>query len=98
MPVPESVKQGLETEPLITDFNIIKELGAGSFGQVTLAEHKVTKVKYAIKRIDKKDKTNVEETPYFRREIEIMYKIKHPNVVRLYGHFEDDHYIYFIME
>ena len=27
-----------------------------------------------------------------------MYKIHHPNVVKLFGHFEDDHYCYFIME
>ena len=27
-----------------------------------------------------------------------MYKIHHPNVVRLYSHFEDDNYCYFIME
>ncbi len=98
MPIPETVKKGLEPEPNASDFTKIKDLGAGSFGTVYLAEHNKTKVKYAIKRIDKKDKTNIEETPYFRREIEIMYKIRHPNVVRLYGHFEDDRYIYFVME
>ena len=27
-----------------------------------------------------------------------MYKIHHPNVVRLFSHFEDDNYCYFIME
>ena len=27
-----------------------------------------------------------------------MYKINHPNVVKLYGHFEDNNYCYFIME
>ena len=27
-----------------------------------------------------------------------MYKIHHPNVVKLYGHVEDNNYCYFIME
>ncbi len=43
--------------------------------------HKVTKVQYAIKAIDKRNKTNIEKKPYFRREVEVMYKIHHPNVV-----------------
>ena len=98
LPLPESVAKGLEPEPKITDFQIIKELGAGSFGHVYLVKHKVTKAEYAIKAIDKRNKTNQEEMPYFRREIEVMYKIHHPNVVKLYGHFEDNNYCYFIME
>ena len=98
LPISESVKQGLEPEPKITDFTIIKELGAGSFGHVYLVTHKKTKANYAIKAIDKRNKTNIEEKPYFRREVEVMYKIHHPNVVKLFGHFEDNNYCYFIME
>ena len=98
LPLPETVSKGLEPEPKITDFQIIKELGAGSFGHVYLVTHKGTKAQYAIKAIDKRNKTNQEEKPYFRREIEVMYKIHHPNVVKLYGHFEDNNYCYFIME
>ena len=98
LPIPESVAKGLEPEPKITDFSIIKELGSGSFGRVYLVTHKKTKAQYAIKAIDKRDKTNIEEKPYFRREVEVMYKIHHPNVVKLFGHFEDNNYCYFIME
>ena len=98
LPISESVQQGLEPEPKITDFTISKELGAGSFGHVYLVTHKKTKANYAIKAIDKRNKSNIEEKPYFRREVEVMYKIHHPNVVKLYGHFEDNNYCYFIME
>ena len=98
LPKPQSALKCLEPEPNIKDFEIIKELGCGSFGRVFLARHKKTKVQYAIKAIDKKNKTNIEEKPYFRRELEVMYKIHHPNVVKLFGHFEDNHYCYFIME
>ena len=96
--IPESASKGYEPEPKISDFELIKDLGVGSFGRVYLVSHKKTKCKYALKAIDKKNKSNIEEKPYFRREIEIMYRIHHPNVVKLYGHFEDNNYCYFIME
>ena len=98
LPVPESVLKGLEPEPKISDFNLIKELGVGSYGRVLLVQHKKTGAKYAIKAIDKRNKVNIQEKPYFRREIEIMYRVHHPNVVKLFGHFEDNSYCYFIME
>ena len=98
LPPPESAAQGLEHEAKITDFEILKELGSGSFGNVYLVRHKETNAEFAIKAIDKRNKTNQEEKPYFRREVEVMYKIHHPNVVKLFGHFEDNNYCYFIME
>ena len=98
LPVPESVLKGLESEPKITDFTLIKELGTGSFGRVILVQHKLTQAQYAIKAIDKRNNANYRERIYFRREIEIMYRIHHPNVVKLFGHFEDNTYCYFIME
>ena len=98
LPIPESVLKGLESEPNISDFIFIKELGVGSYGRVILVQHKMTQVKYAIKAIDKRNKVNIEEKQYFRREIEIMYRVHHPNVVKLFGHFEDNNFCYFIME
>ena len=98
LPIPENVLRGLESEPKISDFILLKELGAGSFGRVLLVQHKITQAKYAIKAIDKRNTANIQEKPYFRREIEIMYRVHHPNVVKLFGHFEDNNYCYFIME
>ena len=98
LPLPESYTKGLESEPKISDFTLIKELGTGSFGRVLLVQHNITQAQYAIKAIDKRNIVNYQERNYFRREIEIMYRIHHPNVVKLFGHFEDNTYCYFIME
>ena len=98
LPIPESVLKGLESEPKISDFILIREIGTGSFGRVLLVQHNRTQAMYAIKAIDKRNKTNIQEKPYFRREIEIMYRVHHPNVVKLFGHFEDNNYCYFLME
>ena len=96
--LPKSATEGLEHEPKKSDFNIIKELGMGSFGTVYLVSHKKTKAQYALKAINKTLKENLEEKANFNREVEIMYKLNHPNIVKLYGHFEDENYCYFIMQ
>ena len=98
LPLTESVSTGLESEPKLSDFHVIRQIGDGSFGKVYLVKHKKTNVTYAMKEINKNDKNNQEGKPYFRREIEIMYKVHHPNVVKLYSHFEDERNCYFIME
>ena len=98
LPLPRSSVAGLEHEPKKSDFDIIKELGIGSFGTVYLVSHKKTKAKYALKAIDKRVPENLEEKENFRREVEIMYKLNHPNIVKLYGHFEDEHFCYFLMQ
>ena len=93
-----SVKNGFEAETNINEFEIIKKIGEGSFGVVFKVKYKQTGAIYAIKVLDKNDKKSHEGKSYFKREIEIMYKIRHPNIVRLYTHFEDDHYCYFVMD
>ena len=98
LPLNESVEKGLELEPKISDFEIIKSLGNGSFSKVVLVKHKITKVKYALKIIDKNNQINIEEKSNFKREIEIMYKLNHINFIKLFSHFEDELYCYFIME
>ena len=98
LPLNESVLKGLEPEATIKDFTIISTIGEGSFGKVLLAKHNKTQSKYAIKRISKLDKNNQEGKTYFKREIEIMYKIHQNNIVRLFNHFEDNEYCYFVME
>ena len=49
-------------------------------------------------KIDKLSEDNLEIRDNFNREIEIMYKLNHPNIVKLYGHFEDEKFCYFLMQ
>ena len=98
LPLPRSAIEELEHEPNISDFNIIKEIGKGSYAKVYLATHKKTKAKYAIKAIDKLNMKNKNEKACFNREVEIMYKLDHPNIAKLYSHFEDNKYCYLLMQ
>ena len=98
LPLTESVQNGIEPEATIKDFTVLGTIGEGSFGKVSLVRHNKTGSQYAIKQISKLNKNNQEGKTYFRREIEIMYKIHQSNVVRLFSHFEDNEYCYFVME
>ena len=61
-----------------------KSLGKGTFGKVKMAQHILTKEKVAIKILEKariKDKKDIER---ISREIKILKKVRHPNVIQLY--------------
>ena len=92
LPLTESVQNGIEPEATIKDFTVLGTIGEGSFGKVSLVRHNKTGSQYAIKQISKLNKNNQEGKTYFRREIEIMYKIHQSNVVRLFSPFEDNEY------
>ena len=98
LPLPRNATEEYEHEPNITDFETKRELGIGSYGKVYLVTHRKTKAEYALKIIDKLDSLNQKEKNYFNRELEIMYKLNHPNIVKLYSHFEDNNFCYLLMQ
>lgn len=93
-----SAQKGFEPEPKISDFDLVADIGSGGYGKVNLYRHKATKYEYAIKLIDKTKFENKLQKEMFAREVEIMYRINHPNIVKLYSHFEDETYCYLVME
>ena len=71
------------------------ELGKGSYGKVVLGTMKQVKLKRAVKIIDKSKVSNVDR---FKFEVEIMKKLDHPNILRLYDYFEDKGSVYLVLE
>ena len=98
LPPCAAVQEGLEAEAKITDFEQIANLGTGGYGKVNLYRHKITGAEYAVKLIDKTKFENKLQKELFAREVDIMYKIRHPNIVRLYTHFEDETNCYIALE
>ncbi len=65
-------------------------IGDGSFSKVYLFQNKISKIKYAIKKMNISSflkKTNNKDL--IINEINIQSKINHPNIIRLYNYFED---------
>ena len=80
------------------DFYEVKEtLGQGKFGLVKSASHKKTGRKVAVKVMSKKEMT-LQDVELQRREIEILKMCQHPNIIRLLDIFENQDYIYIVME
>ena len=74
-----------------------KTLGEGKFGLVKLGIHKKTGQKVAIKII-KKEAMTPKDQELVKSEIDIMKMCKHKNIVRLLDHFENNKYIFIVME
>jgi len=73
------------------------ELGRGGFSIVKKATLKETGEIVAIKIIEKKEQTS-EELNLLHREIDIMRKLKHKNIIGLIEVYDEKDYIYLVME
>jgi calcium-dependent protein kinase len=86
-----SVTEGLFS----TKYEITKNLGKGAYGRVLEVRNKITGEFRACKQLPKSKISIIEK---IQREISILKKVDHPNIIKLYEVFEDDKYIYLIME
>ena len=76
-------------------YEFIKELGKGSYGQVFRCQNKINGNVYACKKMSKKKIKNKDQ---FKTEINLLRATDHPNIIKLYEIYEDNKYIYLIME
>ena len=75
-----------------------ESLGEGAFAKVRLATQIHIKEKCAIKIIDKRLLENIKDIDRLRKEIKILKKIRHKNIIQLYDIMESKQYLYFVME
>lgn len=79
-------------------YNIeLQPLGSGAFGEVRKAVHKSSGDVRAIKMIYKTQVSSIEQKKIMK-EIEILEKMDHPNIIKIYEYFQDSKYIYIVME
>ena len=78
-------------------YEIKQALGKGKFGLVKLGVHRGSGRKVAIKIINKKLVSAI-DVQQVKTEIDILKIAKHPNIIQLYDVFENENYIYIIME
>ena len=76
-------------------YNFIKELGQGIYGHVLRVQWLPTGNIYACKKMNKRKLTN---KALFKTEIDLLRATDHPNIIKLYDIFEDNIFIYLIME
>ncbi|MCJ1395934.1 spindle assembly checkpoint kinase [Xylographa bjoerkii] len=79
-------------------FEIGKPLGKGKFGRVYLAKERTSGFVCALKVLHKSELQQGKVEKQVRREIEIQSNLRHPNILRLYGHFHDSKRVFLILE
>lgn len=79
-------------DKLLNDFYTVAKdkTGEGSFGSVFVGTHKVTKEKRAVKAVQKKK--------FNAKEIDVMKKMDHPNICKLFETFDGTKYMHLVME
>ena len=78
-------------------YKVGKTLGDGSYGEVKLVIHKVTGQERAVK-LFRKDLNNQASYVKVKTEIDILKKLSHPIIIKLYEYFEDEKRVYLVME
>jgi len=77
-------------------YELDRTIGKGNFATVKLASHIYTKIKVAIKIINKRNLgVNLQKT---YREIEVLKKVRHPNIIRLYQVMLSEKSIYLVTD
>ena len=82
----------------ISHYEIGKVIGKGAYATVKICKNKITQEKFAMKIYEKKILNDNIKNKCILREIEILKKLNHPNIVKLYDTIISDKNILLIQE
>ena len=82
----------------IDSFELIRVIGKGSFGKVTLVRKKSDDKLYAMKVLSKPNIVKRKQVEHTRTERRILGTISHPFIVKLHYAFQTDKKLYFVLD
>uniref|UniRef100_A0A3Q1EZW1 Rho-associated protein kinase 2 n=1 Tax=Acanthochromis polyacanthus TaxID=80966 RepID=A0A3Q1EZW1_9TELE len=94
----KAVSQLRELQVKPEDFDKVKLIGRGAYGEVRLVRHKASKKVYAMKQLSKFEMIKRSDSAFFWEERHIMAFSNSPWVVQLCCAFQDDRHLYMVME
>ncbi|XP_041814118.1 serine/threonine-protein kinase MRCK beta isoform X3 [Chelmon rostratus] len=80
------------------DFEMLKVIGRGAFGEVAVVKMKHTERVYAMKILNKWEMLKRAETACFREERDVLAKGDSQWITTLHYAFQDDNYLYLVMD
>ncbi|KAK9469946.1 kinase-like domain-containing protein [Lipomyces arxii] len=82
----------------ITDFEIKRTLGTGSFGRVHLVRSKYNRLYYAMKVLKKAQVVRMKQVEHTNDERRMLKLVDHPFLIRIWGTFQDSHNLFMVMD
>eukprot|EP00397_Hematodinium_sp_SG-2012_P016647 GEMP01016993.1.p1 GENE.GEMP01016993.1~~GEMP01016993.1.p1 ORF type:complete len:319 (+),score=54.00 GEMP01016993.1:288-1244(+) len=82
----------------LSDFDIQRTLGCGSFGRVKYAKYYKDGNYYAVKFMKKQEIIRLKQVDHIMGEKQVMGMLDFPFIVNMKGSFKDDRYVYIVME
>ena len=85
-------------QKIVGSYMLGKTIGEGTFGKVKIAVHVPTGEKVAVKILEKNKIKDQADVRRVNREIKILKKTRHSNIIQLYEVIDTSNAIYLIME
>jgi len=82
----------------VGDYEVVRMLGTGGLGEVYEVRHAISQRSEAMKVLLPDQRTTSETGERFRREIQMLGALSHPNIASLHNAFYDDDQLIMIME
>ncbi|KAI9493515.1 kinase-like domain-containing protein, partial [Zychaea mexicana] len=82
----------------LSDFQLLRTLGTGSFGRVRLCRSIHNNRYYAVKIMNKAELFYLKQMRHTNSERQTLMQIVHPFIVNLWGTFQDTNYLYMVMD
>ncbi|XP_058197028.1 serine/threonine-protein kinase CBK1-like isoform X3 [Rhododendron vialii] len=82
----------------VDDFELLTIIGRGAFGEVRLCREKSTGLIYAMKKLKKSEMLRRGQVEHVKAERNVLAEVDSSCIVKLYCSFQDDEFLYLIME
>jgi protein kinase A len=82
----------------LSDFQILRTLGTGSFGRVHLVQSRHNQRFYAVKVLKKQQVIKMKQVEHTNDERRMLQEVKHAFLITLWGTFQDSKNLYMVMD
>ncbi|XP_078178528.1 uncharacterized protein LOC144572731 isoform X1 [Carex rostrata] len=82
----------------VKDFEVLMQIGKGAFGEVRLCRERTSNHIFAMKKLNKSDMIRRGQVEHVRSERNLLAEIESEFVVKLHYSFQDEEFLYLIME
>ncbi|RAL43455.1 hypothetical protein DM860_012596 [Cuscuta australis] len=80
------------------DFELLTMIGKGAFGEVRICKERTTDHVYAMKKLKKSEMLRRGQVEHVKAERNLLAEVDSNCIVKLYCSFQDEEYLYLIME